>query len=74
MTSAQTLKDLITYCESKSLSEVAKGLKEQLNSQQNVRQADMLKIIKDALVREEKRQQKLEVQAKSKGGKDAPIK
>lgn len=52
------LKDLIQFCESKQLGEVVKGLKEQLDSETKNKQVDTLRIIKDALVKEERRQAK----------------
>lgn len=51
---ASVLKELISFCESKQLTEVAQGLKEQLQSK-SIMQADTLQIIKDALVKEDRR-------------------
>lgn len=51
---ASVLKELISFCESKQLTEVAQGLKEQLQSK-SIMQVDTLQIIKDALAKEDRR-------------------
>ena len=54
---ANSLKELIAFCEKNQLGEVAKGLGD-LQKQRNSQQVDALTIIREALVREERKVRK----------------
>ena len=72
MADANVLKELIQFCETKKLAEVAEGIKQQLASKETAKQVDTLKIIKDALIKEDRRST-LEAQKGSGRGKE-PLK